>query len=61
MTKMEMQARHFGTEMIEEFVTAVDICSQPGELYTVTTENRPSLSDARFDYRGGRGGQDDGH
>ncbi len=38
MTKMEMQARHFGTEMIEEFVTAVDICSQPGELYTVTTE-----------------------
>ena len=38
MTRMEMQALHFGTEMIEEFVTEVDICSKPGELYTVTTE-----------------------
>ena len=38
MTRMEMQARHFGTEMIEEFVTEIDICSSPGELYTLTTE-----------------------
>lgn len=38
MTRMEMQALHFGAEMIEEFVTEVDICSAPGELYTVTTE-----------------------
>ena len=38
MTRMEMQARHFGTEMLEEFVTEVDICTAPGELYTVTTE-----------------------
>ncbi len=38
MTKMELQALHFGAEMIEEFVTDVDICSKPGELYTVTTE-----------------------
>ena len=38
MTKMEMQARHFGAEMIEEFVTEIDICSAPGELYTLTTE-----------------------
>ena len=39
MTRMEMQALHFGAEMIEEFVTAVDICSKPGELYTITTES----------------------
>ena len=38
MTRMEMQALHFGAEMIEEFVTQVDICTAPGELYTVTTE-----------------------
>ncbi len=39
MTRMELQARHFGTEMIEEFVTEIDICSSPGELYTVKTES----------------------
>jgi len=39
MAKMELQARHFGAEMLEEFVTEIDICSNPGELYTVRTEN----------------------
>ncbi|RYG68233.1 hypothetical protein EON80_12035, partial [bacterium] len=39
MARMELQARHFGTEMIEEFVTEVDICSSPGEIYTVRTES----------------------
>ena len=39
MTRMEMQARHFGAEMLEEFVTEIDICSAPGELYTVKTES----------------------
>ncbi|PQV63631.1 thioredoxin reductase (NADPH) [Abditibacterium utsteinense] len=39
MTRMELQARHFGTEMLEEFVTEIDICSHPGELYTVQTES----------------------
>jgi len=39
MAKMELQARHFGAEMLEEFVTEIDICSKPGELYTVRTEN----------------------
>ena len=38
MTRMEMQALHFGAEMVEEFVTEVDICTSPGELYTVQTE-----------------------
>ncbi|MBW3637127.1 MAG: FAD-dependent oxidoreductase [Armatimonadetes bacterium] len=38
MTRMELQARHFGTEMLEEFVTEVDICSHPGDFYTVKTE-----------------------
>ena len=33
-----MQARHFGAEMVEEFVTAIDICSSPGQLYSLTTE-----------------------
>ncbi len=35
MKRMELQARHFGTEMIEEFVTSVDFCSSPSALYTV--------------------------
>ncbi len=39
MTKMEMQARHFGAEMVEEFVTSIDICSDPGQIYTLTTES----------------------
>ena len=39
MTRMELQARHFGAEMLEEFVTEIDICSKPGEVYTVRTES----------------------
>ncbi len=39
MTRMELQARHFGTEMIEEFVTEVDLCTDPGGVYTVRTES----------------------
>lgn len=39
MTKMELQARHFGTEMIEEFVTEIDLCTDPGGVYTVRTES----------------------
>lgn len=39
MTRMELQARHFGAQMIEEFVTEVDICSHPGETITVKTES----------------------
>lgn len=39
MGRMELQARHFGAEMLEEFVTEVDICSHPGEYYTVKTES----------------------
>lgn len=39
MHRMELQARHFGAEMIEDFVTEVDICSHPGEYYTVKTES----------------------
>jgi len=41
MKRMELQARHFGAEMIEEFVTEVDICTAPGDHYTV------KLSDGR--------------
>ncbi len=39
MHRMELQARHFGAEMIEEFVTEVDICTSPGEAYLVKTES----------------------
>ena len=39
MTKMELQARHFGAEMLEEFVTEIDLCSDPGGVYTVRTES----------------------
>ena len=35
MKRMELQARHFGAEMIEEFVSEVDFCSSPSSLYTV--------------------------
>ncbi len=35
MKRMELQARHFGTEMIEEFVESVDFCSNPSSLYAV--------------------------
>ena len=35
MKRMELQARHFGTEMIEEFVTEVNLCEAPSKHYTV--------------------------
>jgi thioredoxin reductase (NADPH) len=35
MKRMELQARHFGAEMIEEFVTEVDVCSAPTSHYIV--------------------------
>ena len=35
MKRMELQARHFGTEMIEEFVTEVNLCESPSKFYTV--------------------------
>src|SRR5690349_11832499 len=38
MSRMEMQARHFGTEMLEEFVTEVSLCNHPGDYYIVKTE-----------------------
>jgi thioredoxin reductase (NADPH) len=37
MKKMELQARHFGAEMVEEFVTKVDIV--PGGIHTLHTES----------------------
>lgn len=37
MGSMEKQALHFGAEMIEEFVTEVDLCSTPGGVYSVRT------------------------
>ena len=37
MKRMEMQARHFGAEMIEEFVSEIDLCSSPGGIYSVKT------------------------
>lgn len=39
MTRMELQARHFGAQMLEEFVTQVDICSHPGDYIIVKTES----------------------
>jgi len=39
MGRMEEQALHFGTEMLEEFVTEVSLCNYPGEYYTVKTES----------------------
>jgi len=39
MSRMEKQARHFGAEMVEEFVTEVDLCSAPGSIYTLKTES----------------------
>ncbi|MDF2441162.1 MAG: thioredoxin reductase [Abditibacteriota bacterium] len=39
MGRMEKQALHFGAEMIEEFVTEVDLCTSPGNVYTVKTES----------------------
>ncbi|HEX8237587.1 MAG TPA: FAD-dependent oxidoreductase [Abditibacteriaceae bacterium] len=37
MKRMEMQALHFGAEMLEEFVTDVDLCAAPGNHYIVKT------------------------
>jgi len=37
MKRMELQARHFGAEMLEEFVESVDICANPGKTYRVKT------------------------
>ncbi|MBV9470816.1 MAG: FAD-dependent oxidoreductase [Abitibacteriaceae bacterium] len=39
MQRMEMQALHFGAQMVEEFVTEVNLCDQPGHLYTLKTES----------------------
>jgi len=38
MKRMELQARHFGAEMLEEFVTEVNFDSEDN-IHTVTTEN----------------------
>jgi thioredoxin reductase (NADPH) len=38
MKRMELQARHFGAEMLEEFVTEVDLKNESG-IYTITTES----------------------
>ncbi len=43
MLKMEEQALRFGTEMMQEFVTSVDLCDAPGELYTLHLENGHSI------------------
>lgn len=37
MQRMEIQARASGAEMLEEFVTEVDLCQNPGHVYTVKT------------------------
>ena len=39
MKRMELQARHFGARMMEEFVTEVDLCTAPGEYSTLKTES----------------------
>jgi len=39
MKRMELQARHFGARMVEEFVTEIDLCSAPGEYTTLKTES----------------------
>lgn len=39
MKRMELQARHFGARMMEEFVTEIDICSAPGEFSVIKTES----------------------
>lgn len=38
MKRMELQARHFGAEMLEEFVTEVDV-NNDSHIYTITTES----------------------
>ncbi|HEX8550470.1 MAG TPA: FAD-dependent oxidoreductase [Abditibacteriaceae bacterium] len=37
MQRMEMQAVASGAELLEEFVTEVDLCQAPGKFYTVKT------------------------
>ncbi len=39
MMKMEEQALRFGTEMVQEFVTEVNLCDAPGEVYALKLEN----------------------
>jgi thioredoxin reductase (NADPH) len=39
MKRMEMQARHFGARMIEEFVTEINVCDAPGEYYVLKTQS----------------------
>ncbi|HEY0074811.1 MAG TPA: FAD-dependent oxidoreductase [Abditibacteriaceae bacterium] len=39
MLKMEEQALRFGTEMLQEFVTDVDLCEAPGEVYRLKLES----------------------
>lgn len=39
MMKMEEQALRFGTEMLQEFVTDVNLCDAPGDIYTLTLES----------------------
>ncbi len=43
MKRMEMQALHFGAEMMEEFVTEVDFCTAPGDYYIVKTESGKAI------------------
>lgn len=39
MQRMELQARHFGAEMLEEFVTEVNLCDHPGQYYIIKTDS----------------------
>ena len=39
MKRMELQARHFGARMLDEFVTEIQICSAPGEYSIIKTES----------------------
>lgn len=39
MKRMEMQARHFGARMVEEFVEEISLCHAPGEYYTLKTQS----------------------
>ena len=43
MMKMEEQALRFGTEMLQEFVTEVDLCDAPKEVYTLKLENGQTI------------------
>jgi thioredoxin reductase (NADPH) len=39
MKRMELQARHFGAEMMEEFVTEANLCVPSGEPYVLKLQN----------------------